>query len=454
MASKEPPLAASAFGDIASWFVQSVARLRRAKQQFETNLKMVGDSMPGSIMAAAEASELNHLQYMASIALDVDLYAKAMEKLEEEKETAENQLKMLKENHIKDVKRFQDAMQQSECVCWQPLARVGLKTRKAWVLPAVEEAMSHRARLKTIIGCKDSDSLQVNVLPRYHFGTSKNKMQQSKYALPSLNGLTIVFYLCMCRKQARKAESISVVAAASGAGAQDADGVDSHADVNSEDSDADEDMHGYVDGVLPEALTSAYSVKSPLQKAAQLSVDWMQVDGELGLANPERRFLKRVFEHVPDREGKTESTHAMVLIPTEEEAGLNTTCLAEATMFKSGMYNNVLVPSHFVSCSKKAAYGAKRAMSESWKYDKSKLLQLESGTRFASSKVNRGQLGEGLRQEWMNDLVRVCNTKSDVYLHHWIRAMRSRHRIVEHQNLHCGNECNRERMHLVARSSK
>jgi len=50
-------------------------------------------------------------------------------------------------------------------------------------------------------------------------------------------------------------------------------------------------------------------------------------------------------------------------------------------------------------------------MSESWKFDKSKLLQLESGTRFASSKFNRGQLGERLRQEWMNDLVRVCSTK-------------------------------------------
>ena len=61
-------------------------------------------------------------------------------------------------------------------------------------------------------------------------------------------------------------------------------------------------------------------------------------------------FSQTFFEHVPDREGKTESTHAMVLIPTEEEAGLNTTCLAEATLFKSGMYNNVLVPSHFVSC--------------------------------------------------------------------------------------------------------
>ena len=89
----------------------------------------------------------------------------------------------------------------------------------------------------------------------------------------------------------------------------------------------------------------------------------------------------------------------MVLIPTEEEPGLNATCLAAAKMFKSGTYNNVLVPSHFVSCSKKAAYGAKRAMSESSKYDQSKLLQLESGTRFASSKVKRGQLGEGLRQE-------------------------------------------------------
>ena len=75
-----------------------------------------------------------------------------MDKLEEEKETAEKQFQMLKENHINDVQRFQDAMQQSECVCWQPLARVGLNTRKAWVLPAVEEAMAHRARLKTSIG--------------------------------------------------------------------------------------------------------------------------------------------------------------------------------------------------------------------------------------------------------------------------------------------------------------
>ena len=91
MASKEPAVAVSAFGDIASWFVQSAGRLRRAKQQVGINLSTAGANLPGGIMAAAEASELNHLQYMASIAIDVDLHGKAMEKLEEEKETAEKQ---------------------------------------------------------------------------------------------------------------------------------------------------------------------------------------------------------------------------------------------------------------------------------------------------------------------------------------------------------------------------
>ena len=92
MASKEPPLAASAFGDTASWFVQFVARLRRAKQPFETILKMVGDNTPGSIMAAAEASKLNHEQYLLSIALGVDLHAKTIEKLEDETDSVEKQL--------------------------------------------------------------------------------------------------------------------------------------------------------------------------------------------------------------------------------------------------------------------------------------------------------------------------------------------------------------------------
>ena len=76
-----------------------------------------------------------------------------------------------------------------------------------------------------------------------------------------------------------------------------------------------------------------------------------------------------------------------------------------------------------VARQKKAAYGAKRAVSDSWKYDKSKLLQLESGTRFAASKVNRGQLGEGFHQEWMNGSVRMCNKKVMLYLHHWFRAV-------------------------------
>ena len=55
IASKEPLVAASAFGDIDSWFVQYVGRLRRAKQQFETNVRMAGDKLPGNILAAAES---------------------------------------------------------------------------------------------------------------------------------------------------------------------------------------------------------------------------------------------------------------------------------------------------------------------------------------------------------------------------------------------------------------
>ena len=58
----------------------------------------------------------------------------------------------------------------------------------------------------------------------------------------------------MCRKQARKAESIlGSAAAASGVGAKDAAGQDSLADANINDSDAYDGMNEYVDGVLLEA---------------------------------------------------------------------------------------------------------------------------------------------------------------------------------------------------------
>ena len=76
MASKEPAVAVSAFGDIVAWFVQSVGRLRRANQQVDANLRTAGDNVPGSIMAAAEARGLNGAQYMLSIALDVELVCK------------------------------------------------------------------------------------------------------------------------------------------------------------------------------------------------------------------------------------------------------------------------------------------------------------------------------------------------------------------------------------------
>ena len=180
LSSKEPPASVTEYKDLAQWVVQSVSRLRRAKEQFETDLRTAGDNLPSSIMANAAATELNHVQYLASIALDVNVYAKAIEQLEEEKETGEKKWALLKDQHIKDVWRFQNAMQQSECVTWQPLARAGLKQRREWILPAVEEAAAHRGRLKTIIGCKESDILQVSVSPLYHLGTLKKKQFCSK----------------------------------------------------------------------------------------------------------------------------------------------------------------------------------------------------------------------------------------------------------------------------------
>ena len=71
----------------------------------------------------------------------------------------------------------------------------------------------------------------------------------------------------MCKKN-RKAQCISASVAASGA---DANQENEPEDPQTEDSDADEELHDYVDGVLPEALTSSYMVKSPLHKVAQLA---------------------------------------------------------------------------------------------------------------------------------------------------------------------------------------
>ena len=53
---------------------------------------------------------------------------------------------------------------------------------------------------------------------------------------------------------------------------------------------------------------------------------------------------------------------------------------AEATMFKSGIYSSVPVPTHFVSVSRKAAFGAKRALDDNWKHDK--IEHPEPGFRF------------------------------------------------------------------------
>ena len=52
-----------------------------------------------------------------------------------------------------------------------------------------------------------------------------------------------------------------------------------------------------------------------------------------------------------------QATAACVLLPTEEEPGVNVQPLAESTMFRSGMYTNVPVPSSYVNVSKREQFG-------------------------------------------------------------------------------------------------
>ena len=78
-------------------------------------------------------------------------------------------------------------------------------------------------------------------------------------------------------------------------------------------------------------------------------------------------------------------------------------------MFKSGIYTAVPLPNKIVNVSQKAAFGAKRAMDEHWKYDK--IEQEDTALRYAASKVSRGQLGEPLHECWLKDMVKSCGTK-------------------------------------------
>ena len=93
------------------------------------------------MMAEQEAKTLIVANYISSIMLDVHAYEVAIASLNEENGCLEKQWETLHQNHIKDVQRFQAAMQGSDAEI-----RKRVSENKEWLSSAIEEAMEHRKK--------------------------------------------------------------------------------------------------------------------------------------------------------------------------------------------------------------------------------------------------------------------------------------------------------------------
>ena len=87
-------------------------------------------------LAAEEAKVLNVANYMSSIALDVHAYEAAMDSLSEENASLEKKWETMQSAYVKDIQRFQNAMQGSDAVFWFPEQRKNyVRTRNGCMMP-------------------------------------------------------------------------------------------------------------------------------------------------------------------------------------------------------------------------------------------------------------------------------------------------------------------------------
>ena len=411
--TKEPPVNMSGLSDLAGWLMTQVSALRRAKQAAVAAVGASGET-PSKLLGDKEASDLAAFNYVSGCMLDVTTYRQAMEKFGEDAEVHEKQWRTLQEKYVGNLTRLHTAMQQSDVVYWEPPQRVGMKKNKTWLAKAVTASVAHRRNLKTILGVKDSDICQVNVFALYALGTAKkNTLEAIAQTLDKLPGLTLVFFPVIPKKLKRMtiAEG-SASAAAVGAG----DAEDAASQSNS-DSDVDADAHDFTaDGVLPEALTSLHTVKTASERAAQLASDCHLVSSIVGMADISSRYPKSLhFLHQADAAGDCSTTSAMLLVPTHEVPGVNMASLAESQALRSGSYTDVPVPAEWIKVSRKFAMQSKRAMGEQGMLDTSTRDAAAvgaTGVRYALNKVARAQLGTGLHQVWIQDIIKHCGAKA------------------------------------------
>ena len=117
-------------------------------------------------------------------------------------------------------------------------------------------------------------------------------------------------------------------------------------------------MFGSDGELLPETFTRVSTIATSNEKAAQLLAVHMQVDSTLGLPEIRICYLKHLsFLHVKDSYGDGEVSHAMALLPTEDQLGVSLDSLKESIMFQSGIYQNVELPSTCMTIRRRALWG-------------------------------------------------------------------------------------------------
>ena len=142
-------------------------------------------------MSKLEAEELTEANYMSSLMLDIVSFMKAKELLQEEHGSLQQRWEHCTELFVNDIKRFQKSMAASDICFWQPTDRRGLRLNAKWLFDAVSAANANRTRVKGLLGIKDEDILQVNVLCLHQLGTVKRQvLKNCAAALPGLSGIT------------------------------------------------------------------------------------------------------------------------------------------------------------------------------------------------------------------------------------------------------------------------
>lgn len=404
--AKDPPV--SAVGDLAGWLLQQVSELKRQKQRSVEAARQAANMCPSKLLGDADARELAAYNYSSGCMLDVQSYRQAVEKCGEEFEELEAQWRDLQAKFAANLQRMHDTLQQSDVVYWEPVQRPGVKSNKDWLAKAVTACNQHRRNLKTIIGVKDSDICQINVFSLYSLGTVKrNALDAIARSLDQLPGISIVFYPVIPKRLKRK----TVESAEAAVGAT-ADRDDDDQSAGSADSDVDEEEHDFTaEGALPEALTSLHTVKTAAQRSAQLAADCHEVDRAVGMSDIEKRYPKYLhFLHTADATGEKATTMAMLLLPTDVAAGVDMTTLGESTAMRVGSYTDVPLPTEWISVSKKLAQQARRAIAERGVFELSESAAAV-GARYVGSRISKGQLGVGLHEVWLRDIVKACGTK-------------------------------------------